>query len=121
VVAAGGHVHDGGVAITTMNKTTGQTMCRSFASYGTKRAYMGAIDTMSTCIWDRIGSVRTGETLELITEYNSSAAQPDVMGIVIAYVYKTADLLGGTQAPPDVIDASSGQSAPPPPPPVHQH
>src|SRR5439155_22133415 len=39
VILAGGHVHDGGMRINLANETTGQSLCTSYASYGTNPAY----------------------------------------------------------------------------------
>lgn len=116
-VTAGGHVHDGGVRTMLMNDKTGQHICSSVAGYGTKPAYMGSIESMSLCSWDRLGTVRKGEVLSLTTDYVSSQAQSDVMGIMLAYLYPTDDLNGGTPAPASVNDPSSMT----PPPVMHEH
>ena len=116
-VTAGGHVHDGGVKTVLSNRSTGQQICSSVAGYGTKPAYMGSIETMSVCSWDRLGTVRRGETLALTTHYNSSVPQPDAMGIMIAYLYPTDDLEGGTPAPEGVTNPEANPNPPPP----HMH
>jgi hypothetical protein len=103
-VTAGGHLHDGGVRTMLMNETTGEHICSSVAGYGTKPAYMGSIESMSVCSWDRLGTVRRGEILALETRYDSSEPQSDVMGIMIAYLYPTDDLTGGTPAPMSMTD-----------------
>jgi len=102
VLFAGGHVHNGGIKIDLANETTGQHLCTSYAGYDTKPAYMGNIDSMTTCSWDRLGTVRRGEVLSIDTFYDPPEAQSDVMGIVLAYVYETDDLAGGTPPPPGV-------------------
>jgi hypothetical protein len=102
VLFAGGHVHDGGIKIDLANETTGQHLCTSYAGYGNKPAYMGNVDTMTTCSWDRLGTVRQGEVLSIDAFYDPPAPQSDVMGIVLAYVYETDDLAGGTPPPPGV-------------------
>ena len=66
---------------------------------GTKPAYAGNIDSMTTCSWDRLGTVRKGEVLSIDAFYDPPEPQSDVMGIVLAYVYETDDLTGGTPAP----------------------
>jgi len=114
VVAAGGHVHDGGVKTVLTNETMDQTMCTSVAGYGHKPGYEGHIESMNTCVWDRLGVLRKGQDLGLHAYYDSSEAQDDVMGIDLAFVYETQDLNGGT-APPD--QSPSEQT----PPPVHHH
>ena len=118
VVAAGGHVHDGGVKTVLSNETTGQHICTSVAGYGTKPEYKGSVESMSTCIHDRIGTVRAGEVLALETHYNSPTPLADAMGIMIAYVYETSELEGGTSAPASSTVQSSGG---PPAAPGHHH
>ena len=120
VLSAGGHVHDGGVRTTLSNATTGQRLCTSWAAYNTKPAYMGSLDTMSVCSWDSLGTVRAGEVLDLEAAYDTQAALPDAMGIMLAYVVETDDLAAGTPAPPEV----TGDFPPPPsstPPPSKGH
>ncbi len=120
VLSAGGHVHDGGVRTTLTNATSGQRLCTSWAAYNTKPAYMGSVDTMSVCSWDSLGTVRTGEILDLEAVYDTSDAIPDAMGIMLAYVVETDDLAAGTPAPPEV----TGDIPPPPsstPPPSRGH
>jgi hypothetical protein len=102
VILAGGHVHNGGIKIVLANQTTGQHLCTSYAGYGTNPAFQGSVESMSTCIWDRLGTVRAGEVLSIDTYYDPPEPQPDVMGIVLAYVYETDDLAGGTPPPPGV-------------------
>jgi hypothetical protein len=101
VVLAGGHVHNGGRKIDLANETTGQHLCSSYAGYGTKPDYQGSVESMTTCVWDRLGTVRKGEVLSIDTFYDPPEPQADVMGIVLAYVYETDDLSGGTPAPPE--------------------
>ncbi|HTC82647.1 MAG TPA: hypothetical protein VK848_14020 [Acidimicrobiia bacterium] len=102
VVLAGGHVHNGGIKIDFANETTGRPLCTSYAGYGTKAAYQGSVESMTTCVWDRLGTVRAGEALSIDTFYDPPEPQSDVMGIVLAYVYETDDLTGGTPAPASV-------------------
>jgi hypothetical protein len=113
IVGAGGHVHDGGISITLSNQTRGARMCTSHAAYGTKPEFMGAIDRMSICVHDRLGVVKAGEYLQLDTYYNALRASGDVMGIMMAYVYETNDLSGGTD-PPAYYTAPPPSNAPPP-------
>jgi hypothetical protein len=113
VVGTGGHVHDGGISITLSNSTTGQRMCTSYAGYGRKPEFMGAVESMSICAHDRIGSVRAGEDLLLDTYYNMKASADDVMGIMIAYIYETNDLSGGA-SPPAAYTAPPPEDAAPP-------
>lgn len=109
IVWTAGHVHDGGVRTTLTNATTGAHVCTAWAGYGTKPAYMGTIESMSTCVWDALGTVRAGETLDLESVYNASEAADDVMGIMVAYVWQTPEPDGGTPAPPE---ASGNTPAP---------
>jgi hypothetical protein len=120
IVGAGGHVHDGGVYMTLTNGATGQRMCTSWAGYGSKPEFMGTIESMSTCLQDRIGVVRAGEDLQIDTYYNSSAAADDVMGIMLAYVYQTDDL-GGGSAPHPAYTQAPPRSMPPPSSGGHAH
>ena len=115
VVSTAGHVHDGGVKTVLSNETTKQQMCTSVAGYGTKPAFDGSMESMSMCVWDRIGVVRKGEKLGLRAYYDSSQAADDVMGIMIAAIYETNDLAGGTEPPAD------GAPREQKPPPVHDH
>jgi hypothetical protein len=112
VIAAGGHVHDGGLRTVLANETTGAHLCTSHAGYGTNPAYAGSVESMTTCIWDRLGTVRKGEVLAIDTHYNLAEARSDVMGIMIAYVYETEDLAGGTPAPAEPTPPPAA-SAPP--------
>jgi hypothetical protein len=73
---------------------------------------------MTSCVWDRLGTVRTGETLQIAAAYDSPQARNDVMGIMLAYVYETNDLNGGTKAPQSVTNPPDGSSSPHP---SHNH
>jgi hypothetical protein len=121
ILTTAGHVHDGGIRTTLTNSTTGEHLCTSWAGWGKKPAFQGTIESMSSCTWDRVGTVRKGEILDLESVYDAPQAVPDAMGIMLAYVYETADLAAGSQAPPDV----RGQNPPPvestPPPARHDH
>ena len=112
VILAGGHVHDGGIKIDLANETTGRHLCTSYAGYGTNPAYQGSVEKMTTCTWDRLGTVRSGEVLSIDAYYDPPEAQSDVMGIVLAYVYETDDLAGGTE-PPAGVQASAPAWPPP--------
>jgi hypothetical protein len=115
IVSAMGHVHDGGVRTALANTTTGQRLCTSWAGYGTKAAYMGSVESMGVCAWDRLGTVRGGEVLDLEAVYDSQTPVPRAMGIMMAYVYETTDLAGGTPAPPEVAgDTSAPPTSTPP-------
>lgn len=113
VIAAGGHVHDGGLRTALSNETSGQHLCTSHAGYGTDPSYAGSVESMTTCIWDRLGTVRAGEVLALDTYYDLNEPRDDVMGIMLAYVYETDDLAGGTPAPTPVTDNPPSSGSPP--------
>ena len=99
IVTAGGHVHDGGAWLGLANTTTGENVCTSVAGYGTKAQYMGSIESMSTCSWDRLATLRSGDVLRLDAHYNTSAPTQHVMGIMMIFVYETDDVTGGTDSP----------------------
>jgi stress up-regulated protein Nod 19 len=89
VVAAGGHVHDGGIKTVLSNGTTGEHICTSRAGYGTNPAYKGSVESMSTCIGENVGSVKKGQELAMDTYYDVPEPRDDVMGIMLAYIHDT--------------------------------
>lgn len=100
IIGAGGHVHAGGVGMILRNTSTGSRICTSEAAYGTRGAFRTEVTQMSTCIWDRIGSVRKGQLLQIDTIYDSPGrALEGVMGIMMIAVYETNDVGGGSLAP----------------------
>ena len=109
IVWTAGHVHTGGIRTTLTNTTTGRHVCTAWASYGTKPAYVGTIEAMSTCVWDALGTVRTGDVLDLEGVYRASEPVPDAMAIMVAYIWQTPEPDGGTPAPPE----ASGNTAAP--------
>jgi len=117
VITAGGHLHDGGKWLGFTNDTTGEHVCTSVAGYGADPSYLGSLDSMTTCIWDRLGVIRVGDILRLNAHYNTTAPATGVMGIMVVFVYETDDLTAGrpspypTEPPPD----GAAQAAP------HQH
>ncbi|MDP8931352.1 MAG: hypothetical protein M3O70_22980 [Actinomycetota bacterium] len=119
VISAAGHLHDGGVKTALTNLATGRHICTSVAGYGRNAAYRGSIESMSTCNWDAIGTVREGEVLALDAYYDLSAPRDDVMGIMLAYVHETTDLVGGTRPPPQTSPETS--TSPSPSPSKHEH
>jgi hypothetical protein len=88
VVAAAGHVHDGGIKTVLFNETTGDHICTSRAGYGKNPAYKGSVESMSVCIDEDLGSVREGEDLAIDTYYDLPEPRNDVMGIMLAYVHE---------------------------------
>jgi hypothetical protein len=111
IVTAGGHVHDGGTWIGLTNATTGENVCTSVAGYGTKPAYMGTVESMSTCTWDRLSTLRAGDVLRLDAHYNTSAPTSAVMGIMMIFVYETDDVDGGTASPYTAAGPADGAPA----------
>jgi len=98
VIAAGGHVHAGGVGLTLDNATTKKRICSSAAGYGSG-AMDGMVTSMSTCSWDSLGALRAGDRLLMTSLYDAPQAMNDVMGIMLLAVYETDDVTGGTKAP----------------------
>jgi hypothetical protein len=118
IVAAAGHLHDGGTRISLVNETTGRHVCTSAAAYGTKPAYAGSLESMTACTWDALGTVRSGEVLGIRSFYESAEPADDVMGIMLVMVHPTDDLDGGMPAPETATAATPSGS---PPPPAHHH
>lgn len=87
VVAAAGHLHDGGRRLVLRNQVTDQTLCVSRAGYGGP-GYRGHISSMSTCSGS-LGTVQKGQVLALHSYYDVPTARDDVMGIMLAYVHQT--------------------------------
>jgi hypothetical protein len=111
IVSAGGHVHDGGEWLGLTNETTGEHVCTSVAGYGTNPAYQGAIESMSGCLWDRLGTVREGDRLRLNAHYNTTTPQLGVMGIMVMMVHETTDLTAGSQSPYPSVPPPDGAPA----------
>jgi hypothetical protein len=43
---------------------------------------------MSTCVGDSVARLKQGEIVRLHSEYQSSHAADDVMGIMLAYIHR---------------------------------
>jgi hypothetical protein len=87
VLAVGGHLHTGGVAIELTNESRGgRRICRSVAGYGDDPAYAGQIESMRGCVGRQLGVLRTGEVVRLHSTYDSPEPQHDAMGIMLGYV-----------------------------------
>jgi hypothetical protein len=114
LIAAGGHLHDGGEWLALHNDTTGQHMCTSVADYGHDPAYMGSLESMTTCAWDSLGGVTAGDRLRLTAHYNTANPQKHIMGIMMGFLYETPDVEGGatspypSEPPPDGAPADGG-------------
>lgn len=97
VIGLGGHLHDGGVNITVKNLNTGKLQCDSRARYGETPLYIGHhgeahISSMSTCVQQNgvpVDTITTGQRIDMVANYNATAAATDAMGIVIMYVSAT--------------------------------
>ncbi|MGH9022898.1 MAG: hypothetical protein ACRDV9_07345, partial [Acidimicrobiia bacterium] len=91
VVAAAGHVHDGGVKTVLTNESRGEHLCTSTAGYEAQPSsahHHGSLASMSLCVGEPLGTVRTGEVLLLDTYYDVAESKSDVMGIMLAYVHE---------------------------------
>jgi hypothetical protein len=125
VVSIGGHVHNWGINIASELVQTGDYFCDSVAGYapGSPFApapvtpggeghvaasnvmnpgdpdYMGRIEDMSGCA--PMFRIHAGDTIRLHSRYNAAQAEPDVMGIMVAYVHETTE-------PPNPDDDGDG-------------
>ena len=86
VVAALGHVHGHGVAVEATNESRGgQSICRSTATLDP--ASVHNVLAMSTCTGNPLARVTSGQIVRLHSEYQSSHAADDVMGIMLTYIH----------------------------------
>jgi hypothetical protein len=113
-------VHDGGRKVTLVNRTSGRHVCTSVARYGTNPDAMGSMDAMTTCAWDALGVVRTGDVLGLHSHYDTPEPAAGVMGIMLVYVHPTDDLSEGVP-PPDAVARPGESPVPAPAPAAHHH
>jgi hypothetical protein len=85
LVAMLGHVHGHGIAVEATNESRGgQSICRSVATLDP--ADIHTVLAMSTCVGDPVATLGAGERVRLHSEYQSSHAADDVMGIMLGYV-----------------------------------
>jgi hypothetical protein len=85
VVAMFGHVHGHGIAVEATNESkAGQSICRSVATLDPNDIH--SVMSMSTCMADPLATIKWGQTVRLHSEYNSSHAATDVMGIMLGYI-----------------------------------
>jgi stress up-regulated protein Nod 19 len=85
VVAMLGHVHGHGIAVEATNESKGgQSICRSVATLDPTDVH--SVLKMSTCTGDPLAVIKSGEVVRLHSEYNSSHAADDVMGIMLGYI-----------------------------------
>jgi hypothetical protein len=86
VVAMIGHLHGHGVAIEATNESKGgQSICKSVATLDPMDVH--SVLAMSTCAGDPLATISTGQTVRLHSEYQSSHAADDVMGIMLGYIH----------------------------------
>jgi hypothetical protein len=115
VLSIGGHVHDFGTSVAAQNVTRGQWICVSTAQYASGSAfapaavgspprpndaghpsapvllnpgdsmYAGHIEGMTGCAPN--AAIGVGDVIRLHTQYNATATIPDVMGIMVGYLY----------------------------------
>jgi hypothetical protein len=85
VVAMIGHVHGHGIAVEATNESRGgASICRSVATLDP--ADVHSVLAMSTCTGDPLATLGYGDVVRLHSEYNSTHAADDVMGIMLGYV-----------------------------------
>jgi hypothetical protein len=85
VVAALGHVHGHGIAVEATNESKGgASICRSVATLDPMDVH--SVLAMSTCTGDPLARVQSGQIVRLHSEYNSTHAAADVMGIMLMYI-----------------------------------
>ena len=85
VVAMLGHVHGHGIAVEATNESAGgASICRSVATLNPTDVH--SVLKMSTCSGDPLATVTAGQTVRLHSEYQSSHAADDVMGIMLGYI-----------------------------------
>lgn len=79
IVGVGGHLHDGGLSVTTKHED-GTLICRNDATYSG-----GMLDKISGCpVHD---SVKKGEKVTVSSEYDNSFPHQDVMGMSVMYIW----------------------------------
>ena len=87
VVAMLGHVHGHGIAVEATNESRGgASICRSVATLDPVDIH--SVLAMSTCTGTPVAAIRTGDVIRLHSEYRSSHAADDVMGIMLGYVHR---------------------------------
>lgn len=85
VVAMLGHVHGHGVAVEATNESlAGQSICRSEARLDPMDRHR--VLSMSSCSGDPVATVASGQTVRLHSEYLSTHAADDAMGIMLGYI-----------------------------------
>jgi hypothetical protein len=81
-VFAGGHLHNGGIDITLRDDTNNATICQGVATYHENPRHLASINP---CILDY--PVTAGDTYSVTARYDNSQPWPDVMGIMMTWVW----------------------------------
>ena len=83
-----GHVHGHGVAVEATNESRGgASICRSVATLDPMSVHN--VLAMSTCTGDPLATLATGQIVRLHSEYQSTHAADDVMGIMLGYIHQS--------------------------------
>ena len=115
IVAAGGHLHGGGISLNLSNVTCGASLFTSWPSWGreepTPLLHEGGPTQMSSFQSEEGIPVAAGDTLRLTATYDDSLPHTRVMGIMLAYLAPgpVADC-----APVPQLRLDLGQPGPPP-------
>jgi hypothetical protein len=86
VMAMLGHVHGHGIAVEATNESRGgASICRSVATLDPMDVH--SVLSMSTCVGDPLAVLHSDDIVRLHSEYQSSHAADDVMGIMLGYIH----------------------------------
>ena len=83
-VAAGGHLHDGGIDVSIKRAATGENGCTAVARYDMPEP-MEFPSSITSCVMHH--TVTAGDSYRLTARYDNSMPHTAVMGIMIAYVW----------------------------------
>ena len=83
-VAAGGHLHDGGIDVSIKRAATGENGCTAVARYDMPEP-MEFPSSITSCVMHH--TVTAGDNYTLTAHYDNSMPHSAVMGIMIAYVW----------------------------------
>ncbi|MEJ3748884.1 hypothetical protein WEI85_37125 [Actinomycetes bacterium KLBMP 9797] len=94
VIALGGHAHNGSVNVKATNLSTGETICDSVVGYGEKPEFVNIhgekeVSSLKKCLGTPVTTLERGQTVRLATTYETEAAIPDAMGIMVVYIEPT--------------------------------
>jgi hypothetical protein len=96
LVAVGGHVHEGGLSITTTHQD-GSLICENDATYAN-----GMLDKISGCTLH--DTITAGEQVSVSSRYDNSSPHDDVMGIAVLFLWQ------GDQGPPPTTSTTTSTS-----------